>query len=500
MMSSDVVVQTSHGPVRGRTTADGAVFRAVPYAAPPFGERRFAPPVPPVPWTEPRECLEPGPTAPKPPYRAVVVDLLPEPVIPGEDCLHVDVWTPGTAAEDGLRPVLVWIHGGAFQNGSNAVAVYDGSRFARDGVVLVSVNYRLGVDGFARLAGAPDNRGMLDQVAALRWVRDNVAAFGGDPDRVTIFGESAGAMGVTTLTAMPAARGLFHRVVAQSGAGHHVVSTGTAEAVSGALAGLLGVEPTAAAVAAVPMEELLAAHFELIAVIGRDPDPAKWGEVAANGMPFEPVVDGVCLTARPYDVIAAGEGADVDLLIGHNDDEHGLFLYPVVAAVDRPLVAGVLGALGAAGGGEAAYEVLERLCGARRPGEVMIAGMTDWFFRVPALRLAEARRSLGHDTYVYEFGWPSPALGGVLGACHALELGFVFDTLDEPSGRALVGEQPPQSLADDMHAAWVRFAATGDPGWPAYGEQRLTRRFGGHDDTAVLADPDPERRLLWPDR
>ncbi len=485
---------TIHGPVRGALEDGLAVFRAVPYAAPPFGDLRFAPPAPPAPWTETRDCLRLGATAPKPPYRAVVADLLPEPFVDGEDCLHVNVWSPDLA---GSAPVLVWMHGGSFQNGSNAVPVYDGAPFARDGVVMVSVNYRLGVDGFAHLEGAPDNRGLLDQVAALEWVRDNIAAFGGDPSRVTVCGESAGAMGVTTLSVMPAARGLFTRVIAQSGAGHHVIHPPSAQKISAALADLLGVEPTAEAFARVPLEELLDAHSRLVVMVGQDPDPAKWGEVAANMMPFEPVVDGQSLPGVPIALVAAGDGADVDVLVGTNDDEHALFLHPVLEAIEEDRVRLVLALFGATDG---AYETLAGSTGSTHPGELMVAGLTDWFFRLPALRLAEARLALGERTWVYEFGWRSPVLGGVLGSCHALEIGFVFDTLDEPAGRPMTGDDPPQTLADDMHGAWVRFVRDGDPGWAAYGEQRSTRRFGGADDGEVVDDPRPERRLLWPDR
>ena len=494
----DLVVTTGAGPVRGRLEGGVGVFRAVPYAAPPFGALRFAPPQPPEPWAEVRDCTELGATAPKPPYRAVVADLLPEPVVPGEDCLHVNVWTPDArGGPEGGFPVLVWIHGGSFQNGSNAVPVYDGAAFARDGVVLVSVNYRLGVDGFARLAGAPDNRGLLDQVAALEWVRDTIDVFGGDPSRVTVCGESAGAMGVTTLSAMPAARGLFSRLIAQSGAGHHVLHPASADLVAAELAALLGVEPSAEAFARVPVEELIEAHHRLVELVGRDPRPERWGEVAANLMPFEPVVDGETLPGVPIEVHAAGGGAEVDVLVGSNDDEHALFLHPVLDALEEDRVRLVLAMFGAT---EGAYETLVASTGSERPGDVMVAGMTDWFFRLPAIRLAEVRATHGSRAWVYQFGWRSPVMGGVLGACHALELGFVFDTLDVPEGRAMTGDDPPQALADDMHGAWVRFVTDGDPGWPAYGEQRHTRRFGGHADGEVLADPDPERRLLWPSR
>jgi para-nitrobenzyl esterase len=203
-------VQTSDGAVRGITRNGVHAFLGIPYAAPPFGPRRFAAPQQPERWDGVRSATEYGPTVPKPPYAPPYDVLLPEPQIPGEDCLNLNVWTPDPGAS-GL-PVFVWIHGGAFVYGSGAVPVYDGTAFARDGVVCVTINYRLGVDGFLQFADdGPANRGLLDQVAALRWVQQNIAAFGGDPARVTIGGESAGAMSVASLLAMPSARGLSAR-------------------------------------------------------------------------------------------------------------------------------------------------------------------------------------------------------------------------------------------------------------------------------------------------
>ncbi|MEO3937511.1 carboxylesterase family protein [Dermatophilaceae bacterium Soc4.6] len=485
---------TSNGPVRGFTRDGIHTFLGIPYASPPFGALRFRSPQPPQPWSDERDCTAYGATAPAPPYRAIVRDLLAEPVVPGEDCLHVNVWS---ADLEGSAPVLVWIHGGSFQNGSNAVPPYDGSAFARDDVVTVGVNYRLGVDGFAHLPDAPDNRGLLDQIAALEWVRDNIASFGGDPARVTVCGESAGAMGVTTLAAMPAARGLFQRVIAQSGAGHHVLHPASAQKITAGLAELLGVEGTAAALADVPLPQLLAAHDELSLKVGTDPDPKRWGEVAANMMPFEPVVDGDSLPGVPYAVLAAGEGADVTFLTGSNDDEHALFLHPLLEQVDEARVRATFAACQAV---DDAYETYVERLGTDHPGRIMVAGLSDWFFRLPALRLAEARAALGQPTFVYEFGWKSPVMGGVLGAAHAMEIGFVFDTLAVPEGRPMVGAEPPQALADDMHGAWVAFVRDGDPGWAPYGTDRQTRRFGGHDDGAVLTDPEPQRRQAWPSR
>ena len=486
-------VMTTSGPVRG--AAEGAVrsFKGVPYAAPPFGDLRFAAPAPPVPWSEVRTCTAYGPTALKPPYPVPVDALLPEPVVPGEDVLNLNVWTPDGA--EGL-PVLVWVHGGAFVNGSGAVPQYDGTAFARDGVVAVTFNYRLGVDGFLHFGdGGPANRGLLDQVAALEWVRDNIAAFGGDPARVTIAGESAGAMSVTSLLSMPRAQGLFSRAVAQSGAGHFALTPATATRVAEAVAERLGVPLTRAALAAVDPDALVAAQQAVSQQIQAAPDPARWAEITLNLMAFEPTVDGDVLPSLPVRAVEAGAGADVDLLVGANTDEHALFLVPngLVDLIDEPTLGLLTGAYGLA---PAALDAYRSDRPTASPGELLIAVATDWFFRVPALRLAEARAGGPARTHVYEFAWPSPQFGGRLGACHALEVPFVFDTLAAPGSEATVGAAPPQELADVVHRAWVDFATTGDPGWPAYDlGERPVQVFGTV--TGVAPDPRGEQRRLW---
>src|SRR5664279_2295201 len=253
------VVSVAQGQLRGRAEHGVLSFKAIPYAGAPFGASRFAAPVPADSWEGVRDATEFGPTVPKPPYPSPIDQLFPEPVIAGEQCLNLNVWTPGV---EGARPVFVWIHGGAFVHGSGAVSAYDGAKFARDGIVCVTINYRLGVDGFLLIEGAPANRGLLDQVAALRWVRENIAAFGGDPDAVTIAGESAGAMSVMTLLSMPATAGLFRRAIAQSGAGHHVIVAATAAKLAAALARDLGVEPTVEGFAAVPIDDLVAGQAD----------------------------------------------------------------------------------------------------------------------------------------------------------------------------------------------------------------------------------------------
>jgi para-nitrobenzyl esterase len=489
-------VTTTSGTVRG-TTHDGVhAFLGIPYAAPPFGPRRFAAPAAPERWDGVRDATQYGPTAPKPPYAPPFDVLLPEPQIPGEDCLNLNVWTPDPAAS-GL-PVFVWVHGGAFVNGSGAVPTYSGVPFARDGVVCVTLNYRLGVDGFLHFAdGGPANLGLLDQVAALRWVQENIAAFGGDPARVTVGGESAGGMSVACLLAMPAAEGLFARAVLQSGAGHHALTPGTATRIGGYLAERLAVAPERAALSGVPLPDLIAAQQGLAAEVALLPDPARFGEVAANLMAFEPVVDGEVLPDLPIRRIAAGASRGVDVLVGANREEQRLFLVPngVVDMVTEPLLQAAVARYGLPV--DRALEVYRGARPGATPGELLADVATDWFFRLPAIRLAEARAAgAGGGTWMYEFSWPSPQFGGRLGACHALELGFTFDTLATEAHGALMGTAAPQQLADRMHGAWVRFVTDGDPGWAGYDPaSRQVQDFG--EEVRLVADPRGEQRALW---
>lgn len=490
----DVVVKTRQGTVRGALIEGVAAFKGIPYAAPPTGANRFQPPQPVAAWDGVRDALNYGATVTKPPYFPPFDVLLPEPAIAGEESLNLNIWTPDPG-KAGL-PVMVWLHGGAFANGTGAIATYDGRRFARDGVVCVTINYRLGVDGFLFLGGGSANLGMLDQIAALQWVQQNIAAFGGDPDNVTIFGESAGGMSVGTLLSMPLAQGLFRRAIAESGAGHHVISSATAQKVGQYLAEKLGVEATLESIAAVPLDQLIMAQVELSGDVFNRPDPARWGEVAANQMPFEPVIDGEVLPARPIDRIAGGASANVDVLVGTNSEEERLFMVPngTINNINDDILAGTIAAYG--------LPVAETLAAYRadragaNAGDLFEAIVTDWFFRVPAIRLAEAHARNNGRTYMYEFAWRSPQFDGRLGACHGLEIPFVFDTLDIGELETLLGDNPPQQIADAMHATWVRFATSGDPGWSQYDlNHRSTMRFDI--DSHVVSDPHGAERALW---
>jgi carboxylesterase type B len=421
--------------------------------------------------------------------------ILPELAVPGEDCLTLNIWSPDLGSA-GL-PVMVWIPGGMFEyHGTGASPWYDGSRFARDGIVCVTINYRVGAEGFLYLGEGNANRGLLDQVAALEWVRDNIAAFGGDPGKVTIFGESAGSMSVAMLLSMPGAQGLFRRAIAQSGGAHHVILTTTAQRVAKRLAEKLGVEQTKEAFAAAPVDRLLAAQAELSTDLQAHPDPELWGaEVVVSMMPWQPVIDGDVIPAPPLERIAAGSAAGIDLIAGTNTDEHRLFLVSV-GGIDQVVPEALAGAVAAYGlpvePTLAAYRGTHPCASA---GDLLAAIQTDWCWRIPAIRLADAHARSALATWMYEFAWRSPQFNGLLGSCHTLEIPFVFDTLGSGT-EALWGTNPPQQLADTMHAAWVAFAANGDPGWPKYDlDRRATMRFDIKSE--VVDDPRSAERALW---
>jgi para-nitrobenzyl esterase len=485
-------VITRQGTVRGRVREGVASFLGIPYAASPTGPLRFRPPAPPPAWDGIREADRFGATPPKPDYPQPFNVLLPEPNIPGDDWLTVNVWTPDPAGA-GL-PVMVWIHGGAFSNGNSAIPSYDGHAFARDGVVLVSLNYRLGVDGFALLPGVPANRGLLDQIAALEWVQDNIAAFGGDPGRVTVFGESAGAMSVTTLLSLPRAQGLFARAITQSGSVQAAADPADAALVTKELGLALGREATVASLAEVGWPELIGAQVTVRDALSAQPDPARFGaSIVASTMAFIPVVDGDLIPVPPLAAISAGAGSGVTLLTGTTTDEYRLFLVPTGLAglVTEEVLGGLLGLLGADPAVAARYRANRP---GASPGDLLAAVLTDQFFRLPALAVAGARAAGPAATYGYEFAWPSPVNG--LGACHSLEIPFVFGNLSAEGAELALGPAPPAELADRMHAAWIAFAATGDPGWRPLDDSFPVMIFnvpGG----GVQSDPRGDERRAW---
>jgi para-nitrobenzyl esterase len=493
-MTQHPVVRLKDGAVRGKVESGVSAFLGIPYAAPPFGANRMRPPQPVRAWDGERDATAYGPTAPKGDYPPQYALLFPEVVIPGEDCLNLNVWTPDPSAA-GL-PVLVWIHGGSFMNGSGSIGEYSGAAFARDGVVCVTINYRLSAEGFLFLDDGIANLGLLDQLAALQWVQRNISAFGGDPARVTVAGESAGAMSVTTLLSMPLAEGLFAQAIAQSGAAAHTLTRDEGRMVGGYLAEVLGVPADRDSVKAVPVDKLVQAASDMVVEVQTAPDPAKWGQLALSLLPFAPTVDGSVLPAAPLTAIAAGQGGGVPLLIGSNHDEARLFLIAAASIdlIDDPTLAAVAGAYRLSQDGLAVYR-------SNRPGasagDILAAVITDWFFGIPPIRVAEARAASGaSSTWMYRFDYPAPQDNHRLGACHGAEVPFVFDTITRDEVRPRIGDAPSQAVADQAHKAWVDFIAHGNPGWAPYD---ATSRTTGllTDRISAVDDPAADERACW---
>ncbi|GHJ45585.1 carboxylic ester hydrolase [Catellatospora sp. TT07R-123] len=476
-IATEAIVATRAGRVRGRLSDGIAVFLGIPYAAAPFGEHRFRRPARVQPWDGVRDALAYGPTAPKAPFPPPMDRLLADPDIPGTECLNLNVWAP---ADGSGCPVMVWIHGGSLRNGSSCPPAYDGSAFARDGVVLVSFNYRLGVEGFGVFPDAPTNLGLRDQLAALEWVRENIAAFGGDPGNVTVFGESAGSISIGALLTSPYAEGLFRRAVLQSGAPTAQSREGAARSTR-AVARRLRVPATAAAFAAVDPKRLLDAQ----AAVSRS------GAPIGNGIGFTLAVDGDTVPADPLSALHAGAAAGIDVMLGYNAEEYRLWFVPtgMVEKINGLTLRLALAKFRVPG---RTAKVYREAWPQARPGELLGIIATDRLLRLPLNRLADAR--LPARTWLYEFAWQSPV--EQLGACHALEIGFVFDTLASSDGKALAGDAPPQALADTMHRAWVAFAATGDPGWPAWDPTRPVMRFDAPT-SAVVHAPRAAELAAW---
>ncbi|MFD8233725.1 carboxylesterase/lipase family protein [Streptomyces sp. NPDC059696] len=486
------VVRTTAGAVRGRREENLAVFRGIPFAAPPVGEARFQAPRPAESWDGIREAYAFGPPPPQDLGLMAGPGLIHGPQ--GDDWLTVNVWTPETGP-DARRPVMVWIYGGAYKIGHAGSPGYDARHIATDGdLVVVSFNYRVGMEGFAHIEGAPANRGLLDQVAALEWVRDNIESFGGDPEQVTIFGESAGAGSVASLLSMPRAAGLFRRAIAQSVPGTFF-SDALARDIGTALAAELGLRPTVADLSTIAPRKLTSAGETLGPKMPRNID--RWGQAAPTVTPFSPVVDGEVLPTSPWQALRSGSAKDIDLLVGHNRDEYRLFtaMTGQLGQISEERAASALSLF--APGGEQAYRDAFPDASA---GELYERVQTDWLFGMPSLHLAEAQRAGGGRAHVYELTWPAPGNGGALGACHGLDIPLLFGTYGADLGLLLfAGTEPSaeaRALSSRFRMSWTSFARSGDPGWPAYDDaERLVQVLDAEPE--VRAYPEEASRRLW---
>lgn len=483
----NLVVDTVAGPVEGREKDGVLLFCGIPYAMPPVASLRFKAPRPPSPWQAVRDAKRFSPAAPQVPSGGMTDNV---PVNWDEDCLYLNVSTPGLDRTG--RAVLVWIHGGGYRTGQGAIPWYSGASFARLGdIVTVSINYRLGALGFTDLSRFGDDfatsgaNGTMDQLLALQWVRDNIERFGGDPDKVTVAGESAGAFSVGTLLASPAADDLFRGAILQSGALHHTLTRTAGQQV----ADLFLEEMASAGIAdllSASAEEILAAQARVDQRFAEPSLRASLGHVS----PFYPVQGNMAVPGDPLTAVRGGQGANVKVLAGTNKDEATLFVMSKVSAERVDKEAERLG-----------NRQLPAVYRSRQPDatptELYTAMSTDNMFRIPCLRLAEAR--LGHDpaaskTWMYQFTWESRSR---LKSTHALEIPFAFNNLDKPGVGVFLGKGPlPQSVADVMHHAWIGFIKDGDPGWKAYDlNSRTNMRFDEH--SGPVDDPDAGIRQAW---
>jgi para-nitrobenzyl esterase len=498
-------VEVSTGRLEGAREDGVLVFRGIPFARPPLGSLRFAPPKDVEPWPGVRGATQFGPAAMQ------TTDLIgptvgfdqPE---SAEDCLTLNVWTPAT--DGARRPVMVWIHGGAFTIGSGSQRVFDSATLARRGdAVIVTINYRLGALGFLRLSDTAigrelptsGNEGLLDQIAALEWVRREIARFGGDPGKVTIFGESAGSISCSLLLTMPRARGLFHQAILQSGPPTLVGSPAASGRVAQAVLDKLGeAAGSAARLRELPVDAIRRVQAKVILELGLE----------TRGMPFLPCADGDLVPADPMAAIADGCARDVPVLVGTTRDEMKLFalLDPASLTLDAPTLLRRC-ERNLAGHAQRLIDGYRAARSARgepvTPSELWFAIESDRLFRIPSMRLAELQRARQPRTYAYCFTWESPYRGGVLGAAHALDIPFVFGAQDRPELTAFTGGGPAaQTLAERMQDAWLAFARTGDPAhpglppWPAYdGDRRATMLLGAA--CEVVDAPREAERRLW---
>lgn len=499
------MVETNSGKVRGLESSGIHTFRGIPYAAPVEGVRRFLPPSPPEPWDGVRDCTQYG-------------DAVPQISLPifsfinlaagrlGPDCLNVSVWTPGL--DEAKRPVLVWIHGGGFLIGAGSTPMYNGRALATQGdAVVVTINYRLGALGYAHLGTIfgeefeeSTNLGVRDQIAALEWVRDHAARFGGDPENVTVFGQSAGAMSTAALLAAPRARKLFHRAICMSGAGGQVIEREMAQEVASEFVSRLGGPPPShRSLAQVPMDDILAAQNATMV------DKTSLYRI----MCFLPFVDGDVIPEQPLDAVRRGMTKNIALMTGTTLEEWKLFrmLDPGVRGLSwddvtrRFAMMFTEGFPGAPAPEEAVRlwkEALQGRTAGTTPNEALCAFHSGRIFHYPCAQLAEAQSAAGGDVYRYLFTWRAPAARRALGAAHAIDVPFVFGAVGNPVVLPLTGfGSSARAVQHNMMEAFLQFARTGAPEhdtlppWSKYdGLTRTTMLFGRH----FLAEDGPLER------
>jgi para-nitrobenzyl esterase len=493
------IVETKTGRIQGLSENGLKIFKGIPYAEPPVDELRFSPSIPKKTWPNVLDCTQYGPISPQRKDAFVGGDTDSEQS--EADCLTLNVWTPGTDIR--RRPVLFWIHGGGLSFGSGALN--EGSALARRGnVVVVTINYRVAIFGYLYVKNEIANLGQLDQITALEWVRDNIESFGGDPDNVTIFGESAGGVAVSALMAMPAAKGLFNRVISQSGVCHPLALQPPSEKNTELILSELGLkEFNVEVLRKIPTQKFVDVGTQL------ELDARQKG----RNFPYGIFVDGKTLPEHPLVAVRKGFAKDISLIVGTNQDEAKLYtaMRPPEKGFDETgLLKSIHRILRVFGKDEGqAKQVIERYRKAREdrfptdPLNILDAFTTDFRFRIPAIRLAEAQSKHQSQVFSYLFTYQTTAMGGILGSCHALEIPFVFGGLGEKE-RKIYPKRSAETdiLSGKMMDAWTSFARTGNPThknipqWGPYDlEKRSTMILGP--EVNLSQDPFGQERMVW---
>ncbi|HEX4533012.1 MAG TPA: carboxylesterase/lipase family protein [Rhizomicrobium sp.] len=492
-----VLIETALGRLAGTRKGGISRFKAIPFAKPPVGPLRWRFPKAPEPWSGVRDATKFGFVAPQAPSQLETLMGL---AIgeQSEDCLYLNVWTPG--CDDTKRPVMVWLHGGAFVIGAGSQRVYNGKHLASRDVVVVTINYRLGALGFLNLHDATGGRapgtgseGLADQIAALKWVRENIAVFGGDPQNITLFGESAGGMSVACLMGSAQARGLYHKAIPQSGAGHIGNARERAARIARATLDAMGIAPeNAEQLIDAPYGAIIAAQIGVLANARDGEDTLQLGR-----MPYQPCVDGEILMERPIDAVRNGMAQGVPILTGTTREEWKLFT--AAAPRIRMMTRGGLEKRIVRAFGEDEGRKILSVYGDGSAFDRWNAINTDRIFTVPAIRLLEAQSAYA-PSFAYRFDWTSKLMGGIFGSCHALELGFMFGTHNEGLAGRFFGTGPEADmLAATMMDCWTDFAKTGTPAptWPTYGMAQRQTMILGDGAAHIMNAPNEMRRQVW---
>lgn len=469
-------VSISLGAIEGISSDGVHRFLGVPYAEPITAVRRFMPPRPKSSWHGVLDAKRYGATCIQTRMAGLFEQLSPDPSLAGPDCLNLNIWTPDPGAS---LPVMVWIHGGAFYAGTGNDEFYKGDEFARSGVVVVAINYRLGAQGFLELSHFGEAYessgcvGIMDQVCALQWVRRHISQFGGDPNRVTIAGESAGAMSVSTLLTVPSARGLFQRAIAQSGAANNSMPKALAQIVTRELLSKLDIHDPSE-LNMVSDQNLLEAQVALMQEIETSQDVNRFGPLTGSPMIFQPVYGSAFLPEHPSIGLAKGVASEVALLQGVTRHEAPIFFYDLVEVLDDVLAQQLCAPIAQAAGLD--IEIVDRhyLAHDAPPLAKVGAFMSDFMFNIPTTEMLSAQATHNPHVWAYRFDWENPSFGGVLQAHHFIEVPFVFQTPNSDAAKKFGLDEAPERLIEIVHNVWVSFVTNGDPNhqdlphWPTW--------------------------------